>query len=188
MDAAEALLETETQFAHLLLEVLEGELVAVGHGSVAFGELLDCVVGEVHEGVVGGVGAGVLEGAEPHVALLEDVALEVVGDEHPDADVELAVHDEHGTLEVLLDQKAVGLDDGGAARDDPDVLVAVEEGLLLALAQLTVRRVAHHHRLPDLLAVAFDIVHGHLVVHLFLLLPHQGLLHIPSDIIVHEFI
>lgn len=106
---------------------------------------MDCVVGQVHEGVVGRrIRARVLEGAETYIALLKDKALQPIGHQDPDPDVELAVHDEHGFLEVLLHQEAVGLDDGGASRDHPDVLVAVEEGLLAFLAELAVGRVTHH--------------------------------------------
>lgn len=82
-----------------------------------FGLFADGVIGQVGEVVLNVVGVVVL-GAKPAVALVVNPDFErvpwikkgPVGDEHPDPQVELAVLDGHGVLQVLLHDPAGVLD------------------------------------------------------------------------------
>jgi hypothetical protein len=58
----------------------------------------------VYEGV-GVVIGGVLVGGEAQVPLPEEENLVVVGKECPDADVELALSNQHRTFDVFLDDE-----------------------------------------------------------------------------------
>lgn len=99
MDAGKGIIETQAKCIHLAPKMFEGQLITISHAAISFRELLDCVVGEMHEGVIGGrVSAGILERTEPHVALFEDVSLEVGSNQHPNSDIEFPVFDEHWLL------------------------------------------------------------------------------------------
>ena len=96
----------------ILLEVGERQLVPVLERAVALGELLHRVVGEVDQRVRG-VLQLVLLARRPQVALpteslgalLEEEDFVLVGDQDPDADVELPPVDQHGSLHVLLNDE-----------------------------------------------------------------------------------
>ena len=73
--------------------------------------LLDCVVGEVDVGVTDVVIAEVeliRRGAQ--VALLEDEHLQLLGEEHPHSDIELATSKQQRPLHVFLHHEGTGPD------------------------------------------------------------------------------
>ena len=72
-----------------LVQLGQGQDVAVLELTVVLAVLLDCVVGEM-DVVVADVAQGEGLAGSADVALLEEVKLEGVGQERPDADVELA--------------------------------------------------------------------------------------------------
>jgi hypothetical protein len=133
------------------------------------------------------VSAGVLERAQPDIAFLEDISPEVGRDQNPNSNVELSLLDQHGLLQIFLDQKAVSFDDGRALGDHPDVLIAIEVDIFLLFADLAVGWVSQQDRLVDLLAVSFYIVHP-LRRRLFCDLCTQRLLHIAADIFTDELV
>ena len=93
------------------LQVLEGQLVAELIPPVILVVLLDCVVGEVDVGVADVVVAEVeliRRGAQ--VALLEDEHLQLLGEEHPHSDIELATSKQQRPLHVFLHHEGTGPD------------------------------------------------------------------------------
>lgn len=66
--------------------------------------LLHRVVRQVYEWVVVVFGR-VLEGTKAQVTLTKEIDLVVLGEHRPHADVEFALVDEHGTLNVFLNHK-----------------------------------------------------------------------------------
>jgi hypothetical protein len=73
---------------------------------------LDGVVGQVDEGVVVVFG-GVLEGTKAQVALFEEEDFVVLCEQRPDANVELALVDQHRALYVLLHHEAEHFETAG---------------------------------------------------------------------------
>lgn len=87
--------------------MVEPELVSVFVAAVVFRVLLDCIVGEMDVEVCVEF---VLIGGGSHVALLEEMDFELVGEEDPHSDIELSSHEEERALEVFLDDKSTGAD------------------------------------------------------------------------------
>ena len=90
------------------LEILKGELVAILEGPIAHGILLHRVIGQMDIGVVAVVHI-ILGTRGAKIAFFEKEALHFLGDEDPDADVELTVIDQERPLYVFLDHKVEGL-------------------------------------------------------------------------------
>lgn len=109
-DAEEILhLRVEEVFGDVvvLVEVVQGQDVALLELTVVGGVLLDGVVGEVSEAAL--VAHAVLLAGHAHVALLEEVDLLGVAHHHPHPDVELSLHYQQRLLDVLLKDVVVFL-------------------------------------------------------------------------------
>lgn len=92
-------------------QTLKAKLIARLVLPVVFIALLHCVVGEMHIEIGDFIAAeGVRVGGGSKIALSKEINLEIVADQDPHADVELAVVDEQGTFHVFLDDEGVGTD------------------------------------------------------------------------------
>lgn len=103
-------------FAYQLVEVhsrqlrgfLERELVSVLMLAVILVFLLDSVISQVHIQVFEAILVErILLRRHPDVALFEAVALVLVSYQHPQPDIKLSLPDQHGPLDVFLNDKDV---------------------------------------------------------------------------------
>ena len=102
----------------------------------------------MHKGVIcWRVLARVLKRAQPDIPFFEDKALHTIGHQHSDANIEFAIPNQHGLLQILLNEESVGLDDGRALGDDPNVLIAVEVSarFLPFLSIFSIGRISHQN-------------------------------------------
>lgn len=133
----------------VLLELFETKLVSVFKPAVVLGVPLDRIVRQVN-GVVLAVVQDVLEGRRAQVALSAEVDLHILADEHPHSNVELAVLDEVGSFDVLLNDEAHVFGDLDGRAEMLQVCLQLvfirdwgEQGLPLLLLSLTLVVVAN---------------------------------------------
>lgn len=95
----------------VLLELREGQLIAIFEVAVVFRVLLHRVVRQMNESIVDilQIDAEFCRGC-PQVAFFEEEYLMILIKEHPDSDVELAPEDEQGSLDILLNDERIVLD------------------------------------------------------------------------------
>lgn len=103
MDLLYGLIIIKILLRHHFFKLRKGQLVSLGKGTIVVRIFLNCVICQMSECIVLIVLNAVFHWTQTNITLLEDIALYIMRNKHPDSNIEFSVHYKQGFLKILLD-------------------------------------------------------------------------------------